>query len=261
MASNPMAKCCIVGVKHQGTPKGNVKQIGNIRTYFTYPDDGSTQNAILLMTDALGMDFLNTQLIADQFAANGYLVAIPDVFNGTHIRFPFPSSFSLQEWVDNTMPRPPTVDLIYEAVIKHLRNELGVKRLGGIGYCFGGKYVCRWLKPGALDAGFIAHPSFVEADEVRGVERPLSIAAAGGSSAKMRGTETDDVFPAEKRHQTEDILRETKVLYQVFLYSHVEHGFATKGDLENDRARFAKEQAFFQAVFWMDEYVKRGRDA
>lgn len=235
MASNPMGKCCIVGVKHQGTPKGNVKQIGNIRTYFTYPEDGSTQNAILIMTDALGMDFLNAQLIADQFAANGYLVVIPDVFNGTHIRFPIPSSFSLQEWVDNTMPRPPTVDPIYEAVINHLRNELGVRRLGGVGYCFGGKYVCRWLKPGGLDAGFIAHPSFVDADEVRGVSRPLSIAAA----------ETDEVFPAEKRRQTEDILKETKVLYQVFLYSHVEHGFATKADLENDRTRFAKEQAFF----------------
>ncbi|EUC33591.1 hypothetical protein COCCADRAFT_4891 [Bipolaris zeicola 26-R-13] len=249
MASNPMGKCCIVGVKHQGTPKGNVKQIGNIRTYFAYPEDGSTQNAILLMTDALGMDFLNTQLIADQFAANGYLVVIPDVFNGNHIRFPFPPSFSLQDWVDNTMPRTPTVDPIYETVINHLRNKLGVKRLGGIGYCFGGKYVCRWLKPGSLDAGFIAHPSFVDADEVRGVQRPLSIAAA----------ETDEIFPAEKRRQTEDILKETKVSYQVFLYSHVEHGFATKGNLEIDRERFAKEQAFFQAVFWMDEYVKRGR--
>ena len=76
MASNPMGKCCIVGVKHQGTPKGNVKQIGNIRTYFTYPEDGSTQNAILIMTDALGMDFLNTQLIADQFAVRFLLLHI-----------------------------------------------------------------------------------------------------------------------------------------------------------------------------------------
>ncbi|EUC49794.1 hypothetical protein COCMIDRAFT_1424 [Bipolaris oryzae ATCC 44560] len=251
MASNPMGKCCIIGVKHEGTPKGSVKQIGNIRAYFTYPEDGSTENAIVLMTDALGMDFPNTQLIADQFAANGYLVVIPDVFNGIHIRFPMPPSFNLLDWVENTMPRPPTVDPIYEAVIKHLRSELGVKRLGGVGYCFGGKYVCRLLKEGGLDAGFVAHPSFVEAEEVRGVARPFSIAAA----------ENDDIFPAAKRHLTEDILKEIKVPYQIFLYSQVEHGFATKGDLANDHERFAKEQAFFQAVFWMDEYVKRGRDA
>jgi dienelactone hydrolase len=70
-------------------------------------------------------------------------------------------------------------------------------------------------------------------------------------------TETDDIFPAEKRRETEDILKETSVPYQMFLYSHVEHGFATKGDLSHDRARFAKEQAFLQAVGWFDEYVKK----
>lgn len=79
------------------------------------------------------------------------------------------------------MPRPPTVDPIYAAVIKHLRSELGVQKLGGVGYCFGGKYVCRWLKEGGegIDAGFTAHPSFVDEEEVRGVRGPLSIAAAG----------------------------------------------------------------------------------
>jgi dienelactone hydrolase len=82
------------------------------------------------------------------------------------------------------MPRPATVDPIYEEVIKYLREECGVKRLGGVGYCFGGKYVCRFLKEeglrnGGLDAGFTAHPSFVDAEEVRNIKGPLSIAAAG----------------------------------------------------------------------------------
>ena len=77
------------------------------------------------------------------------------------------------------MPRTDTVDPIYAQVIKHLRGELGVKRLGGVGYCFGGKFVCRWLKEGALDAGFTAHPSFVDEEEVRNIRGPLSIAAAG----------------------------------------------------------------------------------
>lgn len=71
------------------------------------------------------------------------------------------------------------MDAIYDSVFKHLRGELGVKKVGGVGYCFGGKYVCRWLKEGGLDAGYTAHPSFVDADEVRGVKGPLSITAAG----------------------------------------------------------------------------------
>lgn len=136
------------------------------------------------MTDVLGMDFPNTQLIADQFAQNGYLTLIPDVFNGNEVSFPISPSFSLQDYIATKMPRPETVDPIYETVIRHMRDDLGIKRLGGVGYCFGGKYVCRWLKSGGLkegglDAGFIAHPSFVEADEIKGIKGPLSIAAAG----------------------------------------------------------------------------------
>ena len=83
------------------------------------------------------------------------------------------------------MPKLETVDLIYERVIRYLRDEIGIKRLGGVGYCFVGKYVCRWLKEGGLreggglDALFTALPRFVDAEEVRGTRGPLSIAVAG----------------------------------------------------------------------------------
>ncbi|KAF1940732.1 hypothetical protein EJ02DRAFT_445293 [Clathrospora elynae] len=200
MASNPMQRYYIVGVKHKGTPNGEIKSIGNMP-------------------------------------------------------FPAHESFSISEYVKNKMPRPETVDPMYEQVIKHFRDDLGVRRLGGLGYCFGGKYVCRWfkeggLKNGGLDAGFTAHPSFVDAEEVEGIRGPLSIAAA----------ETDVVFPAKKRRKTEDILEEYTVPYQMFLYSGVEHGFGVKGDFSNKKAMFAKEQAFLQAVYWFDEYVRKEQE-
>jgi dienelactone hydrolase len=87
----------------------------------------------------------------------------------------------IQKYIAEKMPKVPTVDPIVEATIKGMRGDLGVKRLGGVGYCFGGKYVCRWLKEGSLDAGFTAHPSFVDAEELKGIKGPLSIAAAGMS--------------------------------------------------------------------------------
>jgi dienelactone hydrolase len=126
-----------------------------------------------------GFTFPNTRLIADQFAANGYLTIIPDLFNGNEVPFPPPENFSLQTYIDTKMPRIETVDPIILSVIRTLRGEMGVKKLGGVGYCFGGKYVCRWLKASAIDAGFIAHLSFVDTDEVHNVQGPLSIAAAG----------------------------------------------------------------------------------
>lgn len=69
--------------------------------------------------------------------------------------------------------------------------------------------------------------------------------------------ETDAIFPAEKRHESEAILKETKQLYQINLFSHVEHGFAVRVDLSQKEKKFAKEQAFYQAVQWFDEHLKK----
>lgn len=245
MASNPAGQCCAVGVKHEGTAVGEIKKIGDVRAYFSYPENKSTQNAILILTDIIGMDFINVQLIADQYAANGYFVVIPDLFNGAPAPLNDPT-FDIMKWIQESMPKVPTVDPIIEATIKELRGSYGVKRLGGVGYCFGGKYVCRFLKAGKLDAGFTAHPSFVDKEEVEGIQGPLSIAAA----------ETDQIFPAPKRHETEEILLKLKVPYQMNLFSDVEHGFAVRCDLSQRRQKWAKEQAFFQAVAWFDEYIK-----
>lgn len=90
-------------------------------------------------------------------------------------------------------------------------------------------------------------------------EREELYAEEGVSYHKSdNATEIDDIFTLDERRQTEDLLTQHTVPYQIFLYSGVEHGFATKGDLANGKARFAKEQAFFQAVCWLDGYVKRG---
>jgi hypothetical protein len=35
-----------------------------------------------------------------------------------------------------------------------------------------------------LDAGYLAHPSFVDADELKAITRPLSISAAGKSGMR-----------------------------------------------------------------------------
>jgi dienelactone hydrolase len=77
------------------------------------------------------------------------------------------------------MPHPPAVDPIIENMIKQMRGTYGCKKIGGVGYCFGGKYVCRFLKEGRLDVGYTAHPSFVSKEELEGIKGPLSISAAG----------------------------------------------------------------------------------
>jgi len=257
MSSNPPAQCCTIGVKHDGEPKGEMKDIGKISTYFAYPEDKQTETAILILTDVIGHEFTNAQLIADQFAANGYFVVMPDLFEKDPIPLNRPEDFDIMKWLQKSGPEgkghgPGQVDPIVEKVIKEMKGKLGVKKIGSVGYCFGAKYVARFSASGkGIDVGCMAHPSFVDAAELKAMKAPLSIAAA----------ETDQIFPVEKRRESEDILKDMDIPYQIKLYSDVVHGFAVRCDLSKPKEKFAKEAAFLQHTMWFDEYLKGKRDS
>ena len=102
---------------------------------------------------------------------------MPDLFYGDTVKTNRPPDFNLMVWLQNHLTEH--VDPIIKTVLKEMRGPLGCKRVGGVGYCFGAKYVCRFLKEGRLDAGYMAHPSFVEKEELEGIMGPLSISAAG----------------------------------------------------------------------------------
>ncbi|KAL5592798.1 hypothetical protein FOBRF1_013106 [Fusarium oxysporum] len=140
--------------------------------------------------------------LADEFPSNGYLTLLHDTFNGD----PLPVKAVANDEVDifkwltggSTGDNPhnePAVDPIVLYAIKALREEYGVKKLGAVGYCFRAKYLVRYWNAG-IDAGYLAHPSFVDAGALAAINGPVSIAAA----------ETDHIFPAKKWHETEEIL-------------------------------------------------------
>ncbi|KAK2733725.1 hypothetical protein FQN57_001952 [Myotisia sp. PD_48] len=247
MASNPPGACCIQGFKHKGTPSGETKQIGDINTYFAYPNDSNqkTDTAILFITDLFGVHH-NAKLLADDFASSGYLTVMPDLFQGDQVGLNEigTAAFDLFEWLGRHGAEK--VDPVIEAAVKYIRENLGIKRIGAVGYCFGGKYVCRFLKDGKIDVGYTAHPSFVSREELGGVAGPLAISAA----------ETDTIFTTKLRHESEEILAKTNQPWQIHLFSGVQHGFAVRGDLSDPKVKFAKEQAFVQAVTWFNHHLE-----
>lgn len=102
---------------------------------------------------------------------------MPDLFRGDSIAVDeLEAGLNLTEWL--AQHPAPEIDRIINTTIHYLRDEFGVEKIGGAGYCFGGKYVPRFLTPeGGIDVGFIAHPSFLTESELNGVESALSIAA------------------------------------------------------------------------------------
>lgn len=154
-------------------------------------------------------------------------------------------TFNMTAWRER---HPPArIDEIVATTIASMRDTLGVTKIGAVGYCFGGKYVARFLAPGkGLDAGFTAHPSGVVAEEWAAIAAPLSIAFGelDGSSTPLQRAAAEAIFTAQNK------------TFQTSLYSNAEHGFAVRTNLTDPEKRFAQRSAYYQAVRWFDAWIK-----
>ncbi|KAJ3546240.1 hypothetical protein NM208_g2105 [Fusarium decemcellulare] len=248
MSSLAPGRCCSLGSLHEGDPTGqSITLSGQVEAYIARPTENvkSENVGVLYVPDILGI-WQNSKLMADLFAAEGYTCVVLDIFNGDPAPLNPPEGFDIMGWLSHgtggkNPHTPEAIDPIIEKGLDYLKT-LGLNHIAAVGYCLGAKYVVRHYKHG-IECGFVAHPSFVEQDELAAISGPLSIAAA----------EKDDIFTTEKRHESEEILAKTGQRYQINLFSGVEHGFAVRGDPSVQVQRYAKEQAFLQAVSWFDD--------
>lgn len=174
---------------------------------------------------------------------------MPDLFRGD----PVPadalsdpnSTFNMTAW--RTRHPMSDIESIIESTISTTKSQFAATKLGSVGYCFGGRYVARFLAKGrGIEAGFTAHPSSTTAEEWEAVASPISIAFGA----------LDNSNTAANRTNIEDIFQSGNKTYQTALYSNAEHGFAVRTDLTIKQKAFAQESAYFQAVRWLDAWVK-----
>jgi hypothetical protein len=110
----------------------------SVLTYFARPANPNG-NAIIIFGDIFGRVYDNVQLVADAFAASGYVTVVPDLFDGdafSPINYE-PEEIDWPVWL--ARHSDTDIDSIVDAVVDHLKNILGVKKLAGVGYCFGAK--------------------------------------------------------------------------------------------------------------------------
>ncbi|KAK0738749.1 dienelactone hydrolase family-domain-containing protein [Schizothecium vesticola] len=238
-------------VEHTGNPAGTIQVIQNVTTYISAPNPLSLRalarrnTAVIYLTDVFGIELLQNKRLADSFAKAGYLTIAPDMLEGealpTDLNVP---GLNLTEYT--LRHGPANVDPIVAKAVAYARSRPGITKVAITGYCFGGKYAFRFLSAGRnVDAGFTAHPSLLVDAEITAITKPIGLALA----------ETDTMLTPARRAEMEVLLQATNKPYQVSLYSGTAHGFGVRADITDPEQKFAKEEAFLQAVRWFDNYA------
>ncbi|KAF8991055.1 dienelactone hydrolase endo-1,3,1,4-beta-D-glucanase [Cyathus striatus] len=258
---------CIRGVVLPGEPIGTMQTDGS----YLAPGPGTSDKTVVLLTDVFGLAMKNCKIMADEFAKQLECdVWVPDMFNGRppigvgqlkvperpHIkkslwdRIQFILTFiRCLPWF--ILSTPAVVQTRTQDFITKIKREKGYKKVGAVGYCYGGLTCVRVgaARPDLVDAVVIAHPGPFSLDLLKTIAVPSSWACA----------EEDDTFPDEKRLKCEAILAsrtgENAVPYEFKYYKGTAHGFATRPNLTIPEVKEGYEGALNQTIEWFRKYL------
>jgi len=189
---------------------------------------------------------------ARELAERGYVALAADMFGGGNV------APSLAEGRPRMMALRSDLDLLrgrVNAGLTALKAQPGVdtKRLGAIGFCFGGLCVLELARSGADIAGVVSFHGILRTD------RP---AKPGDIKAKVLACHgaTDPFVPAEEVAAFQKELTEAGVDWHLLVNGGAGHGFTNPGatalgvagvayDADAERRSFAAMRDFFDALF------------
>ncbi|KAJ3576564.1 hypothetical protein NP233_g356 [Leucocoprinus birnbaumii] len=260
---------CTTGVKLPGTPKGVIKDDSS---YFAAAPEGSeSKRAVVILTDAFGLDLDNPKIMADYFAEQLQCdVWVPDIFNGK----PFVREDQLQmperagdkigalKWMKfgflmlTGLPRfiasrPSVADKRIKAFINKIKAEKQYDNVGAVGYCFGGAACVRLAVTDTVDTVVICHPGQFSLKLVGQMAIPSAWLCA----------EDDFTFPTKKRKQAEEILakrakdEKTAIAYEFHDYKGTCHGFAARPNTQLPEIKEAFEKSLTETVAWFKKHI------
>ncbi|KAB5530517.1 Alpha/Beta hydrolase protein [Coniochaeta sp. 2T2.1] len=227
-----MSSCCLKGFEWDGRPNGVEKTLNGQSYYVT----GASQDvAILVVHDLYGWNFTNTRLLADHYAAEvGATVYVPDFFGGSVLS---PALIdNPAEWTKLNLPafmernsksvRLPEI----AAFARFLRTKH--QRIGAVGFCYGGWAV---FQLGAETPG----------DEIRKVGVPVQIVVP----------ERDPMFTEALKAYAVAEIPKLGVPFDYQFFPGLEHGFAVRGNREDEAETKGMERAMRVTVAWFREWL------
>ncbi|TEB20084.1 alpha/beta-hydrolase [Coprinellus micaceus] len=244
--AGPIGPDCVDGAKHGGEARGTNVTFADVPTYYAEPSEPSG-NVILFFSDIYSPFYVNNQLLQDYFAGEGYHVLGIDYFFGDPIQaHDGEPGFNQAAWIEKSRKQAAeSLPKWIEAVQEKYGPEA---KYTAVGYCFGGPYALEISATDKVVAGAFAHPSGLTEDHFQNLTSrstyPLLIIAS----------ENDGAFPTASRNRAVDILAAKKAKYHVQVFSGVSHGFATRADLSDENAVWAKDQSARGVVEWFNRF-------
>ncbi|TCD62751.1 hypothetical protein EIP91_006449 [Steccherinum ochraceum] len=238
-----LCELCITGVRHEGTAEGKWEKINGVDCYVATPTTDYDKSKVLIyLSDVFGPRLINAQLLADDFARNGFRTIMPDLFDSDaapEILLTNPAAFDLDGFFNN---HPPArAKFLVDRVIAALKADGDVKKIGTTGYCYGARVGVDLALDGTSSVTVIAHPSLLQVPV--DFERYKAVSHA---PLLIHSCTVDHLFPAEAQAAADAILGDGKFApgYERMHWEGCQHGFGVRGDLTNPAVKAGKEGSF-----------------
>ncbi|KAJ7134587.1 dienelactone hydrolase endo-1-3,1,4-beta-D-glucanase [Mycena epipterygia] len=259
---------CFKGSVLEGEPTGVISEVEG--AYFV--TGGTSERAIILLTDIFGLPLKNSKILADNFAHTLKCdVWVPDIFAGrppvteaqmkalpdrAGVKMGFFDYLQLIFTVLPSLPalirnRPSVAASRVTSFVKKVQETKKYEKLGTIGYCFGGGVAMRLGATTDLFSSIIlVHPSPPSDAEVKAIKAPTAWSCA----------EDDMALKPARLEQLEAIYAERKdkdnfVDYEFKVYKDTAHGFGARPNLAYPDVKEGFENAFQQAVDWFNKTI------
>ncbi|EIW79006.1 dienelactone hydrolase endo-1,3,1,4-beta-D-glucanase [Coniophora puteana RWD-64-598 SS2] len=230
-----MSMCdrCVQGIRHEGTPEGKFEAINGVRCYVATPsNDFAADRVLIYVVDLFGVDLINGQLLADDFARNGFKVVMPDLFEGDNVPVDEMESgrYNLQPWLAKHGPAQ-ALPYLYKAIAG--LKDRGVTRLAAVGYCYGGRLAWDLAIDNVTQVTIVNHPSLLKNPE--DLDKYVSLSKA---PLLINSCEIDPVFGAEFQTKADEtFVGKFEPGYKREYWPGCTHGFAVRGDLEDPNVK------------------------
>lgn len=221
------------------TLSGSVETLGQeggseLTVYITKPPTTAPlRGGILVVYDVFGFSGGRIKGVCDQLASEGFLVIMPDVYNGTEIveQGGFGSESGTAFLKSHSWSKlEPELDLC----IKYL-NDNEISNIGAIGFCWGAYPVFKLGAKAAIKAACSCHPSLIvgkmlfgetEESQAKAVKCPIMLMPASND-------------PQENYGETGDVTRGVRAAgfeCKTLTFADMQHGWVPRGDAKNDLA-------------------------